>query len=299
VTAQATSSYRLSALPQDAPRGRVRLGPADAAVFETFVVPRYLTLFGELALEMLLESEDAQVVHLYCQTGYPDRGIALKLPGAHIIGVDGSAVALELARAKAATMPEMVSEYRLADELPAPLPDSAFSHAVTLQSLSEVGDRERVLVEFGRLLAPHGQAVMAMPLRGSFQELADLLREFALKHDDTEVSRAVEHASVLRPTVETFGAELEEAGFEFVEVSLRPTTVRFQSGRDFFEDPIARLVILPEMRLNLQLEQPEAALLYVREAIDKYWSDGSFELTVNVGCATGRKVPTYDLYDVF
>jgi hypothetical protein len=38
------------------------------------------------------------------------------------------------------------------------------------------------------------------------------------------------------------------------------------------------------------LEDPEPALAYVRQAIDKYWSDGPFELTVNVGCATGRKV---------
>jgi hypothetical protein len=28
----------------------------------------------------------------------------------------------------------------------------------------------------------------------------------------------------------------------------------------------------------------------VREAIDKYWSDATFELTVNVGCASGRKI---------
>lgn len=82
-----------------------------------------------------------------------------------------------------------------------------------------------------------------------------------------------------------------EAGFDFVDVSLRPTTLGFQSGRDFFEDPIARLLILPEVRLNLGLDDPEPAFAYVREAIDKYWSDGTFELTVNVGCATGRRVP--------
>jgi hypothetical protein len=39
----------------------------------------------------------------------------------------------------------------------------------------------------------------------------------------------------------------------------------------------------------LQLEDPEKALSYVREAIDKYWSDGTFELTINVGCATARR----------
>lgn len=273
------------------PRGRVRLGPAEAAVFETFVVPRYLSHFGDLALETLVESDDAQIVHLHCRTGYPDRGIALKLPGAHIVGVDPSAAALELARTKAATMPEMVSDYRVVEELPSPLPAAAFSHALTLHPLANPGDRGRVLAELARLLAPHGQAVVAMPLRGSFQEIADLLREYALKFDDASVGRAVEEAALVRPTVEMFGAELEEAGFDFIDVDLRPTALRFQSGRDFFEDPIARLVVLPEVRLNLNIEDAEKPLGYVRDAIDKYWSDGTFELTVNVGCATGRRVP--------
>src|SRR6202044_3464338 len=76
------------------------LGPAEAAIFETFVVPRYLSWFGELALEMVAESDDAQVVHLHCRTGYPDRAITLKLPNAHVIGLDTSSAALELARAK-------------------------------------------------------------------------------------------------------------------------------------------------------------------------------------------------------
>jgi SAM-dependent methyltransferase len=269
----------------------VRLGPAEAAIFETFVVPRYLSLFGELALEMIIESDEAQVVHLHCGTGYPDRGIALKLPGAHILGVDGSAAALELARAKAVTMPDMVSDYRLVEDLPTPLPSSAFSHAVTLHALAAVDDRTQLISEFARLLAPHGQALMAMPLRGSFQEVEDLLREYALKHDDAEVGRAVEQAALVRPTAEMLTAELEDAGFDFVDVARRPTTLHFLSGRDFFEDPIARLFILPEIRMNLCLEDPEKGLSYTRDAIDRYWSDGTFELTVNVGCATARRIP--------
>lgn len=290
MTPDPSASQKIAALPASAPRGRVRLGPAEAAVYETFVVPRYLTIFGELALENLAESEGAQVVHLYCRTGYPDRGIAMRLPGSYIVGVDNSAAALELARAKAATMPDMSSEYRLIDELPVDLPEASFSHGLVLHPLASGDDRRDMLREFGRLLAPHGQAILSMPLRGSFQEITDLLREYSLKQDDAEVARAVELATHVRPTVESLGAELEDVGFDFVDVSLRPTTLRFQSGRDFFEDPVARLLVLPEMRLDLKLEDPEPALAYVRLAIDKYWSDGPFELTVNVGCATGRKV---------
>jgi SAM-dependent methyltransferase len=270
--------------------GRVRLGSSEAAVFETFVVPRYMSMFGEIALEMLVESEEAQVVHLDCRTGYPDGAIAAKLPGAYLVGVDGSVAALELARAKAATIPDVVSQYRLVTEWPVPLPDAAFSHALLLHASGDASDRGQVIGECARLLAANGQAVVAMPTRGSFQEIGDLLREFALKTDDAALGDAVDSAEAGRPTIEAFGAELAIAGFDFVEVALREEVLRFPSGRDFFEDPLARLVILPEMRFQLNLENRPGPLDYVREAIDAYWSEGDFELTVNVGCTTGRKV---------
>ncbi len=290
MTAEPSGAHRVAPAGPET-KGHVRLGPAEAAIFETFVIPRYLSLFGDLALEMMVESDEAQLVHLQCRTGYPDRGIALKLPGVHIVGLDDSQAALELARAKAVTMPEMVSDYRQSDVLPTSLPASAFSHALTLHPLGNPDDRGRVLTECARLLAPHGQALIAMPLRGSFQELADLLREYGLKYDDHDVSSAVEQAVLVRPTLEMFGAEMEEHGFDFVDVILRPTTLSFQSGRDFFEDPISRLLILPEVRLNLDLPDVEKPFAYVRDAIDKYWSDSAFELTINVGCATGRRLP--------
>lgn len=270
-------------------RGRVRLGPAEAAIFETFVVPRYLSLFGELAIEMLAEGDDSQVVHLHCRTGYPDRGMAMRLPGAHFYGCDPSKHALELARAKASTMAGMITDYRVFEGYPSPLPSAAFSHAVTLHPLANIDERARTLAEFSRVLAPRGQALIAMPLRGSFQELADLLREYALKNESDEVAKAVDTALLIRPTVEMFGAELEEAGFNYVDVELRTHTLKFQSGRDFFEDPVVRLLILPEVRLNLDLPDLDKPLSYLREAMDKYWSDSEFELTVNVGCASGRR----------
>lgn len=289
MTAEPSGPHRSPTESDSAPRGTARLGPADAAIFETFVVPRYLSLFGELVLEMLADSEEAQVAHIFCRTGYPDRGVALKLPGAHIVGLDRSSSAIELARAKAATMPEMVSDYRILDELPTSLPAAAFSHALTLHHIGVRSERAALLAEIARILAPAGQALVAMPLRGSFQEVGDLLREYALKFDEAPVAAAVDRATLARPTVEMLGAELEEAGFDFVDVSLRPASFAFRSGRDFFEDPIARLLVLPDLRDNLGLEEPEKALAYVRDAIDKYWSDGAFELTVNVGCVTGRR----------
>jgi SAM-dependent methyltransferase len=276
-----------------AAQGLAPLGPAEAAIFETFVVPRYLTWFGELALDMLAISEDAQVAHLFCRTGYPDRAITERLRGSHVYGCDASPPAVELARAKAATTPEMVGDYRVAESLPVPLPAGAFSHAVALHPLGMPDTRAVLLTELARLLGAHGQALVAMPLRGSFQEVADLLREYALKHE-TESLKSIEEGFALRPSVDTIGSELEQAGFHYVEVDVRTHALEFKSGRDFFEDPITRLVLLPDLREGLALEDWDRAVAYVRDAIDKYWSDDTFALSVNVGCVSGRRLPEGD-----
>ena len=268
-----------------------RLEAADAAVFETFVVPRYLRPFAELALSMLAKSEEAQVAHIDCRTGYPDGEITERLPGSHLFGCDPSVSAIELARAKAATDRGFVADYRVSTQgAPTPFPEAVFSHAFCLHPLSRPDDRTVLIAELHRILAPHGQALIAMPLRGSFAELADLLREYALKHEAIPLTDAVDRASFGRPTVELLGAELERAEFGFVDVEVKASQLEWRSGRDFYEDPVARLVLFPEFRAQLGVEDLGAAWEYVRDAIDKYWSDSMFELTVNVGCASGRKL---------
>jgi hypothetical protein len=44
------------------------------------------------------------------------------------------------------------------------------------------------------------------------------------------------------------------------------------------------------MRVLLAVDKELAATCfqYIHDAISKYWSEGVFELTVNVGCASGR-----------
>lgn len=266
-----------------------RLSASDAAVLETFVVPRYLLHFGELLLENLIESENARVCHIGCRTGYPDRGIALKLPGSHIYGVDASNAALELARAKAATLREMSVDYLFADAFPLQFPDASFSHVLSIHPLFDPESRHALVDEMRRLLMPGGQLLLAVPLRGSFSEVADLLRECALKRDDSPLNLAVDRAMGRRPTVEGLAAELEEGGLEAVDVSLRPLAIPYPSGRQFIEDPVTRLMLIPEFQRNLEMPDLTGPLDYVRDAIDKYWSDGSFELSVNVGCVIARQ----------
>lgn len=270
-----------------------RLGPEDAAVFDAFVVPRYLTMFAERLLDMLARGPDARVCHLHCRTGYPDRAILERLPNAHVFGCDASEHAIDLARVKGAALakknPGALFDYRVAEAVPLPFPDGAFSHAFSLHPLTAPQERKDLFGELARIVAPAGQALVAMPLRGSFVEIADLLRECALKMELTELTNAVEAAAQLRPTEDMFARELEAVGFKYVDVDLRPRTLKFDGGRDFFEDAATRLLLLPEFKVNLAMADMDRPFNYVKEAIDKYWSGSTFELSVNVGVVSGRR----------
>jgi len=268
------------------------LSASDAALFETFVVPRYLAFFGGLAIDMMLPAPQPAVANLGCRTGYPDGVIAEKLAGGSLTGVDSSPAALDLARTKASLISGIQTSYELAESWPTPLAGESFTHAISIHPLCGAEERARLLSELRRVLMPGGQALLALPLRGSFPEINDMIREFALRQDLADLSKAVDTAAASRPTIETVSEEFESAGLTDVDVDVQLIAVSFNDGKEFLEDPIAKLMILPDMRAVLQTEARvlDNSIKYVHEAICKYWSEGVFELTVNVGCASGRRL---------
>jgi ubiquinone/menaquinone biosynthesis C-methylase UbiE len=268
------------------------LTAADAAVFENAVVPRYLSFFTSILVDMMLPYEPARIANLGCRNGYPDALIAEKMQGASIVGVDPSAAALELARTKAANLSKAQASYTLGETPPVPLPDSSFTHVLAVHPICRPSHRPNLLAELRRLLVPGGQALIALPLRKSFPEISDMGRECALKQDLTELGVALDAADASRPTIETIAAELEAAGFGEVDVDVQLVAVSFNSGREFLEDPIARLMVFPDATALLEVEPQaiDALHRYVHHAIAKYWSEGVFELTVNVGCASARRL---------
>ncbi len=265
------------------------LTPAEVAVLETFVVPRYLAAFGAVALDMMLVGEGANVVHLGCRTGYPDALLLEKVPSCHVVGVDTSAAAIELARNKAATLPREGLSYVLTDGYPTQLQPGTFSHALSLHPIGTALERTQLFSEMMRLVYSEGQVLVSMPLRGSFQELGDLFREFALKYDQGEFSQAVEVAMAGRPSIETLSEELESVGLEDVDVEVVSTELTFAGGRAFIEDPTTRLLIIPELQTTLGNFDLSMPLSYVCDAVDSYFAEGDFSLTVKIGCASARR----------
>lgn len=277
--------------PPNSGGGADRLSAADAGLFEDSVVPRYLSFFGGLVSDMLIPSPSAAIAHVACRTGYPDPLVAERLPSSSIWGVDASSAAVDMARAKATLFTDVQTSYAVHEGVPTPLSEAAFTHAYSLHPIADARGRGTLLNELRRVLVPGGQALLALPLRGSFPEINDMVREFALRQDLTDLGLAVDNAAQSRPTIETISEEFENAGLSEVDVDVQLIAVSFNDGREFLDDPIARLMVLPELTVLLALD-PELAkrcFAYVHDAIGKYWSEGVFELTVNVGCASGRR----------
>ena len=267
------------------------LTAAEAAIYESLVVTRYMSVFGEPAVPMLIPHSPAVVVHLGCRTGYPTEAIGRHLPGCTVSGVDCSPPALELARTKANLMSGVTAEYVHAETLPTPLQNERYTHALSLHPAGVKGDYGHTFSELCRLLTPGGQMVVSLPLRGSFPEVYDMLREYALRHDRPHFGEAVDAAASGRPNPETLSEQIEYAGFGDVDIALELVTIPFENGRDFLEDPIQRLVVGPDIRASLAVDDGiDEALEYAARAIGKYWSEIPFELTVNIGSASARKI---------
>jgi SAM-dependent methyltransferase len=270
------------------------LSVEEAAVFDASVIPRYLAYFGAAAAEMVFPYAQAMIANIGCRTGYVEPLLAEKMPGATVVAVDPSPGALELARAKASKLTSISVAHQVVDRLPLPLGSDSFTHGLAVHPLVSAQERYALLAELRRILVVGGQALVALPVRGSFPEIYDMLREYALRQDLADFGKAVELAAASRPTIESLSDELEKVGLTEVDIDVQLVGVSFNSGREFLEDPIARLVVFPDTRSLIEVEvNPsalDAALRYVQDAITKYWSEGAFELTVNVGCASGRRL---------
>lgn len=251
-------------------------------------MPRYLAPFVSIATQMLVPSTPASVVVIGSRAGVEAALIAERLPEASLKGLEVSEASLRRASARSSPL---AASFEILRGPPTKLPDKGFTHALSVHPMCVRATRRELLVEMRRLLVEGGQGVLALPLRGSFPEIVDMIREYALQRDLPKLAEAVEIGTTNRPTPETISDELEAAGFSDVEVDVQLLGVRFASGREFVQHPVFELMVAPDTRAALDMAPAVAldALAYARAAILKYWSEGEFELTVNIAAASGRR----------
>lgn len=258
----------------------------EASVFHAQVAPRCRELFEERFLEPMTLEDEAVVLHLGCRTGFHDEELAARAGASALVGVDASPEAISLASSGPIAATGRFAYH--ASMLPTQLPDSAFSHAVSFYSLASHEDWSGLAAEAFRLLKPGGQFLLALPLRGSYHELLDLLREHSFASGDAALTDAVEALAAQRPNIELVTEMLEDMGFDDVDVSMHRMTLEYRDGQEFLNDPVTRLLFEPQLAA-LAPQAPQAALDYVRLALSRYWSDQAFELSLSLGYVSARR----------
>lgn len=258
-----------------------------AYTYDTVVVPRYARYFGELLLQSVRLPTRANVLDLACRTGYPSTDLLHSLGEGRIVAIDPVPAFLALARQRAGS--EVGRRYFLRQEHVEALSfgDAVFTNVVGNLIDRATTDRGALLREAARVLRPHGQISLTMPLQGSFAEVLDMFREVALKHDLAGVAERIEQYALSMPSPENWRQEVESRGFERALVQEQTFTLEYPSGADLLIDPAIHWAALPEWQwCAAAVDDPLSVLYQVQDTIDTYFRGRTFETTVVAGCIT-------------
>lgn len=267
------------------PRALERVLAYDAAF-----VPRYAQRFGRHLLEALDVGPKANILDLGCRTGYPAVEVLERWDDARVMALDVSSHHLELARARAGADLGRRVFFKHGEAAPLRFDDAVFTHVVgNLIDRLEV-PREALFREAARVLAPRGQLVVTLALRGSFIEVIDLFREIALGRDFLGVSERADRYAHDFPTEEMLRAEAERSGLTDVLVESWEFTLDYASSEALMGDAAIETAAMAEWRwCAAGAPHPEAVLRALRTAVDTYFERRTFELTVVGACVSARR----------
>ena len=261
------------------------------AQYDAIVWTRYARVFGELALRALALPQQASVLDLSIRTGILAEEVLRALPDVSVMGLDNDEVFLEATRQRNADADGrrlFVARQAELDHLG--FDDQSFTNVMGSLIDRATSDRHLVFSECFRVLRPYGQLVLTQPLRGSFMEILDMLREVATKYDVVALTERVEQYAQSLPSAEQWVAEAEQYGFSDVAMDEDSLVLGYSSGTDVLGDPALHHAALPECQWCAEATPDPMAVLYqVQHAIDTYYRGRVFELTVHAGCLSARK----------
>ena len=153
-------------------------------------------------------SHASSILDVPCGTGELLRWLLPEVSDARIVGVDGSAAMLNIARQKWAGQARVSFQHALADTLP--FADATFDWVLCCSSLHYFRQPERVLGEFTRVLKPTGRLLLLDWCRNPWH--CRLLNWWKVRIDPThvwmyttqELERLLKHTGWSVPQVERF-----------------------------------------------------------------------------------------------
>ena len=270
-----------------------------AKLYDDELLPAYAGRFAT----MLLRKLDPQLVgagvratrilEVGCATGHLTRELVRRFPEAgRVTAVDDNPALIGRARLKLAAdrSVRMAPVFELATPEALPLGDGEAELAVSNLAVAEAPDPLGAIVELHRVLAPGGHVAMSLPLRGSWVEFIDLLREVLRESGRRDGLAALERHERVLPDGADAVAALEAVGFRDVTIEVDRWELLFRSAREFFFAPLVELGPLSRWkRVVGRGEDMQDAFFFTKEAIETYFKGRPFAVTIVGAVVTGRK----------
>ena len=261
-------------------------------MYDVEILPIWSARFGRLMLRDLTLPQKAMVLDVGCGTGYPSLEILRRMDDqGRIIAIDPSSPMLDEARTKAGPLSGKRIFFRSESAAPKlSFADDVYDLVVCNAGLQEFEDPEMAVREFARVCKPGGRVLVTLPLAGTYQEFFDIFREVLTKQDRQDAIDRLDAYLTRFPAEPQAQGWLEDAGLADVTLEHESFTLLFKSSREFFFAPIIEYGPLSEWkRIAGKGQEMQAVFWECKNAIDQYFGDRSFAVTVAAGCARGRK----------
>jgi len=266
-----------------------------AKLYDAEILPAYATRFAALLSRAIEVRPGARVVEIGCATGAFTQELARRFDrDSRLTAFDASPAFVAEARTRIDSEPAPAAQVTLAahPDLPAsvPLADRSADLVVSNLTVATAADPRGAVKEAARLLVPGGQLALSAPLRGTWSEFLDLFRDVLRENGKLESLAAVDRHVAALPDGESLARWLAEAGLKQIQVTAARWEILFRSAREFFFAPLIELGPLPQWkRLSGRGDQMQDVFFFTKEAIDTYFKDRVFAVTISGAAATGRK----------
>lgn len=272
-------------------RRRASSSQHDARLVESVVVPRYAAHFARLFLPRV-PTDARTLLDVGCGTGHVSFHVLARLGStARVIAIDMDEGLIDVARTRGWDEIGKRLFFKVESAERLSFGDGVFDAVVGNLVLPELTDRARALEEMRRVLAPGAELFLTTPLRGTFVEAMDMLREIAVRDEDNALASRVEEAARKDPEPTALAEELRALGMRDVTVHQEEFRISFRSAEEMMQDRLVRIVGLRRWR-EIASDDEELAdqrLREMEEALHTYHAGGPLSLTVRAGCVYGRR----------
>ena len=267
-----------------------------ARIYDEEIAPVWGSRFGKMLLRNLSVPEKCHVLDVSCGTGYPTIEILRRMTdGSRLIAIDASSAMLDVARRKIADLGPLGKKgvfFRTESAVPKlSFADDVYDLVVCNLGLGEMPSLEVALHDFARVTKRGGEVRCTLPLAGTFQEFYDLYREVLIKHDRHEALERLDQHIAHNPTIDHVESCMRNANLDGT-IEAEEFTLLFKSSREFFFAPVIEYGPLSEWKdIAGSGQEMQDVFWYIKEAIDAYFRDRAFALTVVAGCLRGTRLP--------